>query len=287
MKVRVQFVILMLALGTTQKIQAMEVKLNCRVRPSNQGLTLVYRVENKSNATIEFRDLDHAFYYFDRIKLHESSRKKARLGKPSSFSDPMIRISPGNSSHWLGKAYNIPLYEFNTGAYVLLAWYISAYPVGVRAAQYICLGLPDENGNMRSPVVNPSNANIEIYLGFIDIVGRLPDVSFLFLNGSNETVNVDKPLTQASRIVATAPTIGYTNELFIAGQPSESIAIEAGKVGEWRIPWQTIHDLIPAADLAAIKAAGGDLDLVWKVGDFESEPLPISLAEPENNAVPE
>jgi hypothetical protein len=85
----------------------------------------------------------------------------------------------------------------------------------------------------------------------------------------------------------TAPAIGYTNELFIAGQPSESIAIEAGKVGEWRIPWQTIHDLIPAAELATIKAAGGDLDLVWKVGNFQSGPLTISLAEPENNVLPE
>lgn len=35
--------------------------------------------------------------------------------------------------------------------------------------------------------------------------------------------------------------------------------------------------LASKADLAAIKTGGGDLDLVWKVGNYESAPLPISL----------
>ncbi len=145
------------------------------------------------------------------------------------------------------------------------------------------ISVPSPNGVISSQVHCRNNTTTKPIVAFVFNENKTNELGFLFLNGSNETVAVEKPLTQTSRIVATAPAIDYTKELFIPGQASESIAIEPGKVGEWRFPWQTIHDMIPEDDLAAIKAAGGDLDLVWKVGEYHSDPLPLSLAEPGGN----
>jgi hypothetical protein len=185
------------------------------------------------------------------------------------------------------------------GHYVEAHWFYGLY------SNPLTFAFPKPNGSIARPVVESGFGNRpvvesgklisrpigkshgQVVLAFVFNHNNTNELGFLFLNGSNETVNVEKPLTQASRIIATAPAIEYTKELFIAGQPSQNIAIEAGKVGEWRIPWKTIRDLIPEADLNAIKAAGGDLNLVWKVGNFQSDPLPISLAEPVKNVPPE
>jgi hypothetical protein len=194
------------------------------------------------------------------------------------YPSPPLTIA-GNSqeSHLVPQSFLDAEGSFLIGHYAIMSWMLDKQ---MSPSIHVGFVSRDSKNKIASPVVDPSDPTAKPILAFIFNENQTNELGFLFLNGSNEAVTVEKPLTQASRIVATSPAIEYTKELFIAGQPSENIAIEAGKVGEWRIPWQTIRDLIPEADLAAIKEGGGDLDLVWKVGDFQSDPLPLSLSDP-------
>jgi hypothetical protein len=258
-------------------------KVDLRIMPDNHAYIFRCSATNASLSDIAI-PLAAGFMHDDSSfivsELNDKHRQRVSMGDHNSyaeddFPDPLLIAANSVYNEYVQKNTFIDYGARNfIGNYVSLAWGVG------KLSNPIVAAFSDPAGNIAPPVVDPRDPTAKPILAFVFNENQTNELGFVFLNGSNETVTVEKPLTQASRIVATAPAIEYTKELFIAGQPSENIAIEAGKVGEWRIPWQTIHDLIPAADLTAIKAAGGDLDLVWKVGDFQSDPLPLSLSDP-------
>jgi hypothetical protein len=264
------------AAGTDERVS-----LDFRLAPIVSGIDFVCRLQNISDQNIKVDDILYGGNGFEGFHLNSSIRNRVLFSLPTSEDDPYKMVLLGERHEWrltMEDMKNVFLPNEVKGRYLFFNW----YPLQVHSSG-IYLGYLAATGNIAPPVVDPRDPTAKPILAFVFNENQTNELGFVFLNGSNETVTVEKPLTQASRIVAISPAIEYTKELFIAGQPSENIAIEAGQVGEWRIPWPTIRDLIPAADLAAIKAGGGDLDLVWKVGEFESDPLPISLAEPEPN----
>lgn len=201
---------------------------------------------------------------------------------------PLIEVAP-TSSHTMAIDISVHCrglyYPMLIGRYQIFRWSVSPWRSNVKGAssQPVCFGVSDADGNIRSPVVDPRDPTASAKLAFVFNEDQPNELGFLFFNGSEEAVTIEKPLTEASRIVATSPASDYTRELFLADQATEMIEIEVGEVGEWRIPWPTIRELIHEADLTAIKEGGGDLDLVWKVGDFQSDLLPLSLSDPPNN----
>jgi hypothetical protein len=271
-----------------------------RVVPDSSKYAFSCVASNVSENAVELQGVTRFFEDSNSVgigALDDPSRVMHGLGAISSPVDDLYHMSVLNAGE--SHIYYVLKEEFVAqGDDLIVGHYIEAYWFYGRVySNPLAFGFSKPDGSIITPVVDSGarrpvvesgklvirpagNPPTQVVLAFIFNENQTNELGFLFLNGSNETVTVEKPLTQASRIVATSPAIEYTKELFIAGQPSENIAIESGKVGEWRIPWQTIRDLIPAADLAAIKEAGGDLDLVWKVGDFQSDPLPLSLSDP-------
>ncbi len=140
------------------------------------------------------------------------------------------------------------------------------------------ISVPDQNGIVAPPCHDQHNTTVSPIVAIVFRESKPHELGFFFLNDTDEDIKLEGPLTQASRIVASNPVIKYTHELYFNENTAEMATVEPGKVGEWRLPWQTVYDLIPESDIADIKAAGGDLDLVWKVGEYASSPLPISLA---------
>lgn len=126
-------------------------------------------------------------------------------------------------------------------------------------------------------IAHADPAKPRFMLAFVLRDEAAPELGFLVANGTQKAV----PLSSNSVIVASAPAIKYTRKLALPKTPIEATAVASGKVAEWRLPWQTVLDLMPKEDLAKIEAAGGDLDLVWKVGEFESLILPLSLGRPD------
>jgi hypothetical protein len=275
--------------------------LDLRILVDNQNSIYLCSVENRTQQEVAivdsfFSGQFNAFSIFPMDMPNGNNQRwillagRRRIGEQTL--PRTVMIQPSGIAQWSIDRERVADHRHKSymfGRYNLWGWEVIPWQNNIKGSgsQLVCIGMSDPEGNIAPPVVDPRDPTAKPILAFVFNENQTNGVGFLFLNGSNETVNVEKPLTQASRIIATAPAIEYTKELYIAGQPSESIAIEAGKVGEWRIPWKTIRDLIPEADLNAIKAAGGDLDLVWKVGNFQSDPLPISLAEPVKNVPPE
>jgi len=250
-------------------------KRDFKIMPSVDDLTLVCLAQNMSHAKITIRDIMLGGNGFRFVKLNDPSRRKVWLSKPTGRRDPVHVIQPNQSHKWHLSMREVFLYDIR-GEYYLITWHPKGHP-----AQYVCLGYADADGNIAPPVVDPRDPTAKPILAFIFHEKQPHELGFLFLNGAGEDVAIGKPLTANSRIIASAPTIDYNRELVIPDATVEEAVVEPGKVGEWRLPWQTVYELIPPEDLEKIKVAGGDLDLVWKVGDYESDPLPISLAAPE------
>lgn len=217
---------------------------------------------------------------FAYIELDDESRRRSRIGVLTSFVElPAPLVIAGKAVY---KKYVDKTGIFNPGGDIIIGRYVDLFWFIGKIAPSVTVAFSDADGIIASPVVDPRNPDAKPILAFIFHDNRPYELGFLFLNGSRQDIGVEKPLTKESRIIVSSPAIGYTRELFIAASASERIVVEAGKVGEWRLPWQTVLNLIPKEDLERIKAAGGDLDLVWKVGEYQSDPLPLSLADPEN-----
>lgn len=125
--------------------------------------------------------------------------------------------------------------------------------------------------------------------GFTSMLPYEPprEIAFLLLNGTDTAITTDNPLTPQSAIIVRAPAINYRRELVLSNAVILKTAVAPGTHGEWRMPWQTVLDLIPPSDLEKIKAAGGDMDLVWKTGDLESAPLPMTFLPPTQDELDE
>ena len=270
----VQWIIAIALIAQSNCFAGASFQQDVRVLPLPNSIGVILRVRNITKDSIIVADTLMGSNVFRCIDLSNSQRRLEHLSLAAAPNHATYNIMPDSQVHFGIEVDEIFQPFLVSGIYTLLSWRF--YDV---ESSYFCVGIEDEMGNINPPIPKADSDSAEIYLGLIHRIENEPDMCFLFLNGSNETVTVAKPLTEASRIVATSPAIDYTRELFLADQEPEIIEIESGEVGEWRIPWPTIRGLISEADLAAIKEAGGDLDLVWKVGDFQSEPLPISVAE--------
>jgi hypothetical protein len=99
-----------------------------------------------------------------------------------------------------------------------------------------------------------------------------PALTCVLWNRTEEAIQVAD-----SRIIVSAPALDYRRELDLPGGLALPAAVAPGAHTDWRIPWNSIMDLIPPADLARITASGGELDLAWKTGEHVSPPLPILL----------
>ena len=275
------------------------IQLKLRIAPSTLEIMCKIHNDFETNVDVVLPIFWSHHNCFVICSLADVQRSLTQLGANRRIG-PNTHPSTLSISTGASQLFNVsqkeimPYREVIIGHFSLWKWVVRPWQVGPTRRLFesrspVCIGFSDAEGNIISPVVGQHDSTLNIFLAFIFNKNQLHELGFLLLNGSDETITIEKPLTQASCIVATAPAIDYTKELHIAGQALERIAIQPGKVGEWRIPWSTIHDLIPADDLTAIKAAGGDLDLVWRVGAYQSDPLPLSLAPPavENGAVGE
>jgi len=266
-------------------------KLLCRLENNNQNraVPIITPSNNSYNGFTVYHLGKEGYSRISGLFLGETFRAGVE------FTPNLIVVEPFSSYNAVVELSTLTedriICEFLKGNYSLWQWQIIPWQSKIRGnvSNFVCVGLPNFNNIITLKAIDPTGFAVKLTLAFIFHENQPHEIGFLLLNGSDKTITIEKPLTQASCIVATAPAIDYTKELHIAGQALERIAIQPGKVGEWRIPWPTIHDLIPVNDLAAIKAAGGDLDLAWRVGAYQSDPLPLSLAPPavENGAVGE
>ena len=165
----------------------------------------------------------------------------------------------------------------------------------------ILLGLPGVDGSISAPAVRRGEKKAAPHLALVVHVMNWfeshrkreklyeppREIAFLLLNGTDAAITTANPLTPQSAIIVRAPAINYRRELVLPNEAVTETSVAPGTHGEWRIPWQTVLDLIPAADLEKIKAAGGDLDLVWKTGEIESDPLPLTFLPPTQDELDE
>jgi hypothetical protein len=252
-----------------------------RVRPIG-GSYFLCRAVNHSQKTIKFRDADILFHNGNGFEYHQLSRAErfsSFLGALTESPDepPSLVIAPGKMyRREVGREDEGAWKREFPGQYVALNWYMDSL-----RSPTIYVGFTDEAGKIALPVVEDKDASVRAILAFVYQDKKAPELSFLILNGTKTSVVMTEPLVQKSTIRASAPAIQYTRELVLPKAEAKMTKVEPGKVAEWRLPWQTVLDLIPKEDLAKIEAAGGDLDLVWKVGEFESPILPLSLGRPD------
>jgi hypothetical protein len=290
--------IMLLALGALASDNPLQVQW--RILPDSSEFAFRCLAANTTDTAIAVESVRQRYKDTDEnggcfTALDDPTRRNLSFGllvcEDTDWPSPFVEIKAGGTfENTISKTEFLAVGDdLIVGHYIEAHWFYGVF------SNPLTFAFPKSDGSIASPVVESGFGNRSVIesgqpgirpigqphglavLAFTFNYNNTNELAFLFLNGSNETVTVEKPLTQASQIVATAPAIEYTKALFIAGQPSENIAIESGNVGEWRIPWKTVYELIPEADLAKIKEAGGDLDLVWKVGNYESPPLPISL----------
>ena len=273
-------------------VNQMEMKLDMRVLTAKAQFFC--RVQNKTERDIRIVEsfFWSQFNEFSVVSLNDPKRIPIGLSLDLRINRETLAklmIVQSGQMHQFRVASGDILRRRNmyAGSYACWQWSFTPWPPEMKTGYYnsspVCLAFPDPDGNIAPAVVDPRDTSAKPILAFIYHEKKPYELGFLFLNGTDADIVIEKPLTQASRIVASVPAIKYTRELVLPDAKIEKIAVEAGKVGEWRIPWQTLFELIPEEDVEKIKAAGGDLDLVWKVGEYESAPLPLSLSEPENN----
>ncbi len=270
-------VILLTAVCSVQAERTEDVKYGFRAKPKTNHLTLVIRAENNTDRNVEFVQWESFRPVLSYYKLDDPRR---RLSSTALFSGSFwTSVKPHETKQLDPRFEEIFPFGFSsprtknerTGLYLVMSWH------GIE----ICFGLPDVNGHIPSPVINPANPDVEMYLGFIfHHPIREPDVVFLFLNGTDGAIDVENPLTQAGRITIHAPEIDYTDELHLRGDAPETVMVDAGVVREWTLPWTDILALIPEKDLARINAAGGRFDLVWQAAGRQSLKLPVVLPQP-------
>lgn len=270
-------------------------KIGLRVRPLGMRFTLICRATNVSAEDVAVdRFLLHGANQFEISVLHDPDRGWYGFGAPEGMPPDVEIIPPSRIRQWelgdLGfkdleyrSTYDESLCGPGIGRYQRIRWFIN----GMRSLQEVLIGIAGEDGTIRMPVARSGRKSPEVFVGVVYDRTQQLKVGFLFVNGEgNKTIEMEGPLTHKSKVVVTSPAISYTRELFIPAAVAERVVVEAGKVGEWRLPWKTVLDLIPKEDLERIRASGGDLDLVWKVGEYSSDPLPLNLAAPPPEPAP-
>lgn len=241
-----------------------------RLMPTSVGVKIMCRATNAAEEPVIVYRLYVGANVFRFIDLKDIERQECWLREPDGEL-PETVIAPGGSMIWtmeLGEVFDI--YE-ERGFYALLSWNFQHV-----TSQYVCVGLVDETGGIEPPKLKAGSSAVETRVGFVHHPDSAPDICFLLLNGTNTTVTTTEPLVNDSRLVFTAPSINYSNELYVADVSATNVLIEAGNVAEWRMPWTNVYQRISSSDRALLKVAV-DVDLVWKCGTYVSGPLPVNL----------
>ena len=260
--------------------------LDFRVRIVSNEITLLFTARNVSD---EPRGIWGFLYSGNCLiisALHIANRESWSRCSPSSPVDPYSRIQPQGYRVWERDFNEDRLrsaLELLRGSYVKIVWRTTHKG----RSRPVYFGLTDDDGMIRSPVVSQDSHDVQTHIGVVHQQGQVPELLFLLLNGTGSAVTVEAPLTRASSIVARAPAIEYERELYVPDRVVERAAIGARQVGEWRLPWSVVRALIPPEDMDRIIEAGGKLDLVWTVGDYESDVLPLTFADPVEQEVDE
>lgn len=146
----------------------------------------------------------------------------------------------------------------------------------------IWLAFPDANGHLsRIKPFSDTLPAVNAILALSHTGEATSELAFVLWNRTDKEITAVNPFTAKSRVMAVSPKIGYKRDLEMPGVKAKEVTIAPQAHKDWRLPWREAESLIPAEDRAKIKAAGGELDLVWKVGEWESTPLPLLMIDPE------
>jgi hypothetical protein len=218
---------------------------------------------------------------------------------------PDLFIEAGSAQEWITREPYGCFADMRDGRYVIWKWQGSLGDpepdLKMVPPPQILLGLPAADGSIAAPAVGRGEKKATPHLALVvhamywfenrrfkgNAYQPLREFAFLLLNGTDAAITTDNPLTPQSAIIVRAPAINYRHELVLSNAVISKTSVAPGTHGEWRMPWQTVLDLIPPADLEKIKAAGGDMDLVWKTGDLESAPLPMTFLPPTQDELDE
>jgi len=135
-----------------------------------------------------------------------------------------------------------------------------------------------ENGQLNLP--EPPSEGVKPLLTVFYRKDGPADIGFLMFNGSEKAFDAPAPLSEKSVISVSIPGTDYTRDLKPSKSGTKTTTVGPGETAKWRVSWQRLIDLIPQKDIDRIKEEGGDFDLVWKVGDRASSPLPLHLHIP-------
>jgi hypothetical protein len=230
-------------------------------------------LRNEGPGKVAVDELHHADNNFQL----KSSAWEGMVGY-TAHSPQYSLLEPGKSRTWILDVGDLARFAgggtLMPGQVTNVSWFCVAHP----PTPGIWVALP-KDGRIEHPA--PTGATVRPILAVFHQERKPPEFLFLLASGRKQQVSTVEPLVAKSRIVASAPALKYTRELSPRWKAIEERMVEPREVGEWRVPWQAVLDLIPKDDLAKIKAAGGDLDLAWKVGDLRSSVLPISLVKPD------
>ena len=254
------------------------------VRLTEKGIERI--IKNESNHTLSlYKDPFTQAEGFLMAQLSSPSRSLSPLGIIAEFREPLpydLHIESGvthtNFVTW-DRFYRGGYFKYDTEYTKIICSVLPAILNSVVHSAPFYLGFPSEQGQIRPPVVNPVKKDPETILAFIyDHTNNNLELGFLLFNGSTNNVALNAPLINDNRLIVTVPSIAYSNEIFTASTTATNLVVEAGKVGEWRLPWPSVFEQLPLADQALLREAG-DVDLVWKAGSFISPVLPLNLKE--------
>ena len=171
--------------------------------------------------------------------------------------------------------------------YMKLGWGLGVFG----ASNQVHIAFTDAQGAIEPPVVDlrvndRETAKDILAMAVIIRPGLLlprnhREIAFLVINSADHDIAALGGTPGGSVLIASSPSIQYRRELAIPDDGPHVFSVTPGDVGEWRLSLQTVLNLIPEDDMERIKAAGGDLDLIWKVGDLQSIALPLTLVVPE------
>ena len=243
-----------------------------------RGTALTDKIVRLANAEILFSNSNSLSFAL----MHKNRPNMMNLGVIAADGADAIylQISPKQSYYrYVSQQDRNDWFDSNMNGYMQIEWNYWGY------APPIYVGFPDENGNIAPPVVDRPlryhTRKHQIALAFIFHDDKPRELGFLVMNKLDEPFTAVEPLSARSRIIATAPAISYRRELFFPDKKIMEMSVPSGEVREWRLPWRSIMEMIPKEDIEKIIAAGGDLDLIWKLDDEESPILPMHIAPPE------
>lgn len=213
-------------------------------------------------------------------RLDTPMRTDGPLGVNVNYVDPPppMTLAPGHSeraSVSRAAVFGSQGTHPDIGCYLAVRWEVERW-----ASPTIHVAVEDALGVVRPAVVDPEDTSVVPILACVFRRNAPQDIAFLLLNGTNADVPLPPPLVNESRLVVTASSINYSNEVFSVESAPELVQVEPGKTHVWRIPWTTVFARLPEADRAQLHAAK-DIDLIWKAGAFVSDPLPLTLPDPE------